>query len=387
MRSDLFSQFLTLDVDPAIARLYHVADPVGRASAHFHGALNGLFVFMNNKSKTNKHFNAAESRELIDLIEQIRSTQAALKEVGVNLELRDDYEKITQSVEPFLLPSGGSAIPDDFQNITIVKYEPVFFSSETEIVLADHRQRVPIRMVGEGAFAIVYRYTDVEYGKTFAIKRAKKGLSAKELLRFRREFEILYNLSFPYILEAYRYNEERADYTMEFCDSTLEAYIEARNDRLSFEHRRRIALQFLYALNYLHRKDILHRDISRRNILVKIYDEGAAIIKLSDFGLAKDVNEQITRSDSETRGSIIDPTLHSFKRYGVINEVYPIGHVLSFIFSGRKSLNGTTGPVRAIVDKCVTHDLPARYQDVLAIIRDVESLKPDMTGSTKPPPA
>lgn len=59
------------------------------------------------------------------------------------------------------------------------------------------------------------------------------------------------------------------------------------------------------------------------HILVKVHDEGAATVKLSDFGLAKNADSQMTHTDSEMRGSIIDPALQNFKSYAVINEIYP----------------------------------------------------------------
>jgi len=387
MRDDLFAGFSEMSYSPAIARLYDVTHPVGRAMASFHTQLNSLFGFMNSKWKVNGHYNASESRDLLDLIEQISSTRVGLKQIGVTLEIRDDYRRVFDDVVRFLGRSGGSSIPSDFAGIKVVEYEPVFSSSETEIQLADSRQRVQPKMIGEGAFAIVYSYVDPEYEKKFAIKRAKTAIDEKELARFRQEFDILHGLNFPYLLEVYRYNEGRNDYTMEFCDSTLEAFVVARNDKLPFCSRRRMALQFLYALNYLHSKRILHRDISLRNILVKVHDSGAATVKLSDFGLAKEPDSGLTKTDSETKGSIIDPALTSFKDYAVINEIYPVGYVLSFIFSGRKDLNATRGAVRSIVDKCVTHDTAGRYPDIRSIIQDVEQLTPDATDARTTPPA
>lgn len=387
MRADMFARFGAMEVGDSISRLYDVSKPIGRAMANLHGRLNGLFAFMNEKALVNHHFNADPSRELLDLISEVRATQTRLKRIGINLQLREDYRGVLEYVSSFLTRSGGSGIPDDFTAIEIAEYEPVFTSSETEIELAERRQRVQPKMVGEGAFANVFSYTDPEYGKKFAIKRAKSGLEVSEIRRFRQEFEILRSLNFPYVLEVYRYNEVRNDYTMEFCDHTLESYVTARNSNLPLGSRRRIALQVLYGLNYLHRKRILHRDISLRNILVKVHDEGAATVKLSDFGLAKDIDSQVTRTNSEMRGSIIDPALQSFKDYTVINEIYPLGHILSFIFSGRKNLDATTGGIRAIVDRCVTHDLSARYQNVRSIIRDVEALDAGANSLAQETPA
>ncbi len=65
--------------------------------------------------------------------------------------------------------------------------------------------------------------------------------------RFRREYEIMKGLDFPYILKVYRYDEVENAYTMEFCESTLDDYVKRRNNQPQFDFsiRRRIALQFL----------------------------------------------------------------------------------------------------------------------------------------------
>ena len=116
---------------------------------------------------------------------------------------------------------------------------------------------------------------------------------------------------------------------MEFCNETLRQYIRKRNNQLPFPTRKRIALQFLYGINYLHSERLLHRDISLQNVLVKVFDRGAVLVKLSDFGLVKDTSSEFTRTKTEMRGTIRDPILHNFKDYNVLNEVYSIGWVLS----------------------------------------------------------
>jgi len=73
------------------------------------------------------------------------------------------------------------------------------------------------------------------------------------------------------VVEVYRYDEALTEYRMEFCDETLRRYVERRNAKLTFDSRKRIALQFLYGLNYIHTQGLLHRDISLQNVLLKVY--------------------------------------------------------------------------------------------------------------------
>ncbi len=74
------------------------------------------------------------------------------------------------------------------------------------------------------------------------------------------------------------------------------------------------------------------------------------------------------------RGTILDPTIESFKAYNILNEIYSIGWVLSFIFSGREQLGACSGEVQRIIDKCVNLTVGHRYPDVRSIIDEVERL-------------
>jgi len=105
------------------------------------------------------------------------------------------------------------------------------------------------------------------------------------------------------------------------------------------------------------------------------------LVKLSDFGLVKDLNFQYTRTRSELRGTIRDPLLENFRDYNVSNEIYATGWVLGFIFTGRESLALNAGTVSDIVRKCVDHDPEQRYATVRELIADVESLAVEPTGA------
>ena len=86
--------------------------------------------------------------------------------------------------------------------------------------------------------------------------------------------------------------------------------------------RRKMAMQFLYAMNFLHKHDVCHRDLSYGNVLIHTYDDGAFAVKVSDFGLAKERNSDLTSTGSSMKGSIEDPALKSFKDFKPVNDIY-----------------------------------------------------------------
>jgi len=374
MLADLREKYEAMPAARAFARLYD--DPEwGDMFAVLHKRLNEHFIDINGRAKTTHHYWGDNSRDLLALIEEIEADLHTLRRAGVEVELADSYQDALDRCRPWLSPSGGSAVPEGFEPIEVVGYEQVFTHAAKSVKMKKQETVVELKMVGSGSYAHVYSYVDPDYGIKFAVKRAKKDLDERDLHRFKQEFEVLKKLSFPYVVEVYRYDETRNEYRMEYCDTPLREHISKKNATMSFAARKRIALQFLYGINYLHRQQLLHRDISLQNILLKVFDSGAVLVKLSDFGLAKDQANEFTRTQTEMKGTIRDPMLSSFKDYGVVNEMYSIGHVLAYIFKGRESLPAASDTVGQIIHKCAVNDLAQRYQAVTDLIADVERLE------------
>jgi serine/threonine protein kinase len=297
-----------------------------------------------------------------------------MKQVGHEIVLSKTYMDAITAARGFLSNSGGSTIPDGFTPIALIKYDPILELANKTVKVTGRNQAYNLKMVGQGAFSIVQRYKDPFYNRDFAVKQAKKTSTERELARFKREYEILSKLSFPYVLDVFSYDDSKNSYVMEYCDTTLYDFISKNNDKLKFLSRKRLALQFLYGINYLHKKSILHRDISYRNILIKKFDFGVATVKLSDFGLMKEEGSVFTKSDTDIKGTIIDPSLEKFKDYNVQNEMYPIGFILNFIFTGKQNLVSNTTNINKIIMKCTDRDPANRYENVTDLITAMESL-------------
>ena len=126
-------------------------------------------------------------------------------------------------------------------------------------------------------------------------------------------------LNSPYILEVYKFDEVKNEYIMECADETLYNYISKNNTHLTTSQRKFIINQIFKSFDYIHNKIGLHRDISSTNILIKHYDD-LLIIKVSDFGLVKITDSNLTDDDSELKGSLNDPKLGvigGFKNYSI----------------------------------------------------------------------
>ncbi len=369
-------QYDAAQIDQTYLMVYRREDVAPRAFGWIHQRLDSCLKFLSAKAPNGQegHYNADDSREVLGLIEEIRELRRALRMVGQTLVVRPEYEQVLEGAGTWLQPTNGSPIPAGFTPVEVDPYAPMFWCEETAMTVRSGAH-VELKVVGAGAFATVQKFVDPVYGITLARRKLKPDVDERERRRFRQEFELMKELRFPYILEVYKFDENDGSYLMEYCDATLDQFVPRRNNQRGFNlaSRKRIALQFLYGLNYIHSRGHFHRDLSVNNVLLRVYTESAVLVKLSDFGLAKREGSEFTRTETELKGTKLDPALDRFKDFAAVNDIYSAGFVLQFILTGRKNVNGTS-PVSHIIARCVDHEPERRYQSVLEVIADVEAL-------------
>ncbi|WP_223553445.1 protein kinase family protein [Lysinibacillus sphaericus] len=312
-----------------------------------HGNLINLFKTMNQRLPTNEqtaHFWAEPSRDLIKMINIATRLKRALKNSIYTFSIDKYYESVINKCSEFLSSSGGSSIPENMDMIDLYYEIPIFkMNTSIEIEAPNQISTESLKMIGEGSYANVYRYKDKFYNKSFIVKRAKKDLKYKELIRFKNEFTEMQKMRSPYIVDVYRYNNDNNEYIMECMDCTLYEYILKNNATLSTLQRKNICFQVLKAFRYIHSKGYLHRDISPKNVLIMKYDD-VIVAKISDFGLVKIPELEMTSINSDIKGSFNDSSLHidGFKNYNILHETYALTRLILFIMTGKVNLEHIT---------------------------------------------
>lgn len=111
----------------------------------------------------------------------------------------------------------------------------------------------------------------------------KKGKCEKDLEGLRQEIEILKNLKHENIVEMLDAFETPTEFCVvtEFAHGELFEVLQ-HDRRLKEDQVRKIARQLVKALDYLHRRRIIHRDMKPQNILIG----SKGLVKLCDFGFA-----------------------------------------------------------------------------------------------------
>lgn len=335
-----------------------------------HHDLVGLFRTMNERLPTGEHeahFWAEPSRDLIKRIEIIFSLVSSLKETPLAFQIDPYYLDLLTRCREFLSSSGGSALPPNMAKVELYYTLPIFLPLSS--ITISHKQQdftFELKLIGSGSYANVYKYKDTFYNRPFILKRAKKELTDKEVARFKREFDVMNDLSSPYILEVYCYNPDKNEYVMEYMDYTLDGYIAAHNSTLTIIQRKGIAQQILRAFDYLHSKGHLHRDISPKNILIKEYDD-TLVVKLSDFGLVKIPDSTLTTVNTEFKGYFNDPALvvEGFNTYSIVHETYALTRVIYFVMTGKTNTEKIANQnLRAFVERGLNPDKSKRFQNI-----------------------
>ena len=141
------------------------------------------------------------------------------------------------------------------------------------------------RELGRGGMATVYLARDVRHHRMVAVKVLHTELSAViGVDRFLKEIELTASLQHPHILPLF--DSGKVDglpyYVMPFvAGESLRARL-ARERQLPVGDALRIAAEVASALEYAHRRGIVHRDVKPENILLA--DDGGALV--ADFGIA-----------------------------------------------------------------------------------------------------
>lgn len=358
------------------SKLYNEVKPPRLAElfSNIHGHLVDLFKSLNQRLPTGDstaHFWAAPSRSLIDIFDLLDRLSEVLENTEFDFEVESYTSSVIDKCKGFLQSTLGSQIPENMAKIIIKYTEPIFIQGETiRIVSINSEIKANLKQIGSGSYGIIYKYFDEFYQIWFALKRAKTSLDEKELERFKNEYEQLSNLNSPYVLKVYCYNDDNNEFIMELLDYSLEEYFRLKNNNIPFSERKRIGFQIIKAIEYIHSKGLLHRDICPRNILIKCYDD-TVIVKVSDFGLIKTSVSTLTSIDSDIKGSYNDPDLETvgFHNYSLKHEIYALTKTLRFVLTGITNFDrDIKESIKQFAEKGMCPDSSRRYQS----IQDVE---------------
>lgn len=206
--------------------------------------------------------------------------------------------------------------------------------------------------VGRGSFATVYLATDLRlsagrHRRHVAVKVLLPHLLAPTeapgfLARFREEASLLATLDHPHILGLHDYGQvDGAPYvvTPYIAGGSLRDALR-RTPLLPLGEVARYLHQVAAALDYAHRRRVVHRDLKPHNILLRA-DEAHAL--LADFGVARLLGADASHTDTTlVAGTLAYMAPECFHgRVSRAADIYALGCVLFQLLTGEVPFGGS----------------------------------------------
>ncbi len=193
--------------------------------------------------------------------------------------------------------------------------------------------------LGSGAMGTVYRAIYTNTGRPVAIKVIVAGLGDNERVqqRFEREAAILKQLKHPNIVRLLAIGKYHRSpfYAMEFIEGEPLDQILQRRGRLTWEEVIDIGQQLCTALQHAHENGIIHRDLKPSNIMIA----KGGVVKLTDFGIAKDTDVTGLTSANSTVGTaayMSPEQCRGERNLTPKSDIYSFGILMYELLTGKK---------------------------------------------------
>jgi serine/threonine-protein kinase len=197
------------------------------------------------------------------------------------------------------------------------------------------------RLLGQGGMSVVFLAEELGLGRLVALKVFPQSLAIEKSAadRFRHEARIAASLDHPHIAPIHRFGTSPGFmwYTMKFITGRSLSETLRQVGRLDLFSTLSLAEQAASALDYAHRRGIVHRDMKPANIML---DENNWAY-VCDFGVAKTQDTKLT----QTGGTIGTPAYMSPEQlYGRTldgrSDQYSLAVVLFELLAGRHPFPG-----------------------------------------------
>ena len=266
------------------------------------------------------------------------------------------------------------------------------------------------RVIGVGGFGITYAAHHGVLGTKYAIKELfvsgrsirednhytvfLQNLEVERYQKIRRRFfdeaKTLTKLKNPHVVKVIDVFEDNntAYIVMDYIEGeTLLSKIK-RNGPIVFQDAINYIAQLSEAVEYIHSKHILHRDIKPDNVMITPDQQ----VVLIDFGSARSfVNDEVQNHTTIlTQGYAPIEQYSSSTKKGNYTDIYALGAVFYFILTGEKPIEATSRVYEAFkspreINPAVPEDVNRTIMKAMEIrpedrYQDVASFKADLLG-------
>jgi hypothetical protein len=254
-----------------------------------------------------------------------------------------------------------------------------------------------ISKIGKGSYGVVYKAKIDD--QLYAVKRNLTD-DTTDFVGCIRELDILLRLDHPNIVKLERiiydkefpkndHNEEdlKDDYVhfgFEMCKCDLHKLIYYQ--KISHEHMKKLMIDILLGIEYVHSRGIIHRDMKPSNVLIS-YDGETPIAKLCDFNLSKPFTIQGFNSPKIITSCYRPPEIVDGKFYDMKVDIWSIGCIFYEMITRKRIASGykdaeITKEINRQLKKVggipnYTQHIPKEQKDVIPLLENIFTISPE----------
>lgn len=224
-----------------------------------------------------------------------------------------------------------------------------------------------IRQIGRGSFGEVWLAEDNILNIQVAVK-IYIALDSKGLEEFKNEFKNVRHLNHPNLLrpDYYDHSENNPYLVMTYCPETVGDKV----GKMSEQDVWALIKDVSAGLEYLHKMDIVHRDIKPDNILRNDQD----VYVISDFGLSQKMRSTLRKASARSNNNkdsmsgtvgYMAPEMFSAKPNAVkATDIWALGATIYEVITGEMPFCGQGGVME--LHGAELPDLPSNYGTTLS---------------------
>jgi len=265
-----------------------------------------------------------------------------------------------------------------------------------------------LQLLGEGGMGAVYKATDRALDRFVALKVIRPELASNPsiLARFKQELLLAHQVTHRNVIRIYDLGEAEGVkfITMEFIEGRdLRSIIREKN-KFAPEQAVEVIQQVCQALDAAHSVGVIHRDLKPQNIM----QDGTGRMLVMDFGLARTLEGDGMTQTGAIVGTMeyMSPEQSLGKDLDQRSDIFALGLILYEMLTGKQPFAAESalaslikrtqeratpvsdvdaqipGALSGIVSKCLERDLDQRYQNVSAILADLNTWKDKRAAGT-----
>ncbi|KAJ3321307.1 hypothetical protein HDV06_004411 [Boothiomyces sp. JEL0866] len=224
-------------------------------------------------------------------------------------------------------------------------------------------------LIGQGAFGKVFMAINLANYEFMAVKQVLLGMDnpqeKKSADSLKHEIELLSELNHDNIVRyiGFESKQDSVNVFLEYVSGGSISSCLTKYGKFPVDITKSFTAQILCGLEYLHSKDIIHRDIKGANVLVN----GDGVVKISDFGISKkneySAYHRMTRLSMQ--GSIywMAPEAARGKGYSAKVDIWSCGCLVLEMLTGHVPWHQVRGNIIYLLGTGNAPPIPANLTD------------------------